>query len=190
MYEEIKALRKNRTWSLVELPKNKKTVGCKWLFNVKVKPDGSVERYKARLVARGFTQTYEVDYSETFAPVAKLNTIRILLSLAANLEWPLHQLDVKNAFLNGVLEEEVYMDIPPGLKTEENKGKVCRVQKSLYGLKQSPRAWFTTFGKSMKKLGFNQAQGDHTLFFKHSNQGKITILIVYVDDMIITRDDA
>ena len=109
------------------------TVGCKSVFTVKYNADGMVKRCKARLVAKGYTQTYGIDYEETFAPVAKANKIRVLLSLACNLDWPLFQLDAKNAFLNGKVEEEVYMD---------NKGKVCRLKKSLYGLKQSPRAWF------------------------------------------------
>ena len=112
--EEMGALLKNQTWTLVPLPQGKKTVGCRWVFSVKHKADGSIERYKARLVAKGYTQIYGVDYHETFSPVAKLNTVRVLLSLAANLDWPLHQLDVKNAFLHGDLEEEVYMDTPPG----------------------------------------------------------------------------
>ena len=142
--EEMKALEKNKTWSVMTLPYDKKTVGCKWVFTVKYNSDCSIERYKARLVAKGFTQTYGIDYSETFAPVAKLNTVRILLSLAANLDWPLHQLDVKNAFLNGDLEEEVYMDIPPGFE-DKFGSNVCKLNKSLYGLKQSPRAWFEKF---------------------------------------------
>ncbi|RVW97919.1 Retrovirus-related Pol polyprotein from transposon TNT 1-94 [Vitis vinifera] len=119
--------------------------------NVKYKADGNMDRYKARLVAKGFTQSYGIDYQETFAPVAKLNTVRVLLSLAANLDWSLHQLDVKNAFLNGDLEEEVYMDIPAGLETTSNFNKVCRLRKSLYGLKQSPRAWFERFTKVIMK---------------------------------------
>ncbi|CAL9028547.1 unnamed protein product [Prunus brigantina] len=114
MNEEMRALQKNGTWELVPLPHGKKTVGCRWIYTVKLKADGSVERYKARLVAKGYTQRYGIDYQETFAPVAKIKTIRILLSLAANLDWPLHQFDVKNAFLHGDLEEEVYMDLPPG----------------------------------------------------------------------------
>ncbi|CAJ2656645.1 unnamed protein product [Trifolium pratense] len=186
--EEMKALEKNKTWSVMTLPDGKKTVGCKWVFTVKYNSDGSIERYKARLVAKGFTQTYGIDYSETFAPVAKLNTVRILLSLAANLDWPLHQLDVKNAFLNGDLEEEVYMDIPPGFE-DKFGSNVCKLNKSLYGLKQSPRAWFEKFTYSMKKQGYIQGQADHTLFTKFSQDGKIAVLIVYVDDIVLTGDD-
>uniref|UniRef100_A0A2N9FA47 Integrase catalytic domain-containing protein n=1 Tax=Fagus sylvatica TaxID=28930 RepID=A0A2N9FA47_FAGSY len=189
MVEEMEALQKNSTWKLVELPKDKKTVGCKWVFTVKHKADGSIERFKARLVAKGYTQTYGIDYQETFAPVAKINTIRVLLSLAANLEWPLQQFDVKNAFLHGDLEEEVYMDFPPGFSTSSESRKVCRLRKSLYGLKQSPRAWFGRFTHSMRKYGYHQSQSDHTLFLKHSNEGKVTALIVYVDDIVVTGND-
>ncbi|RVW60619.1 Copia protein [Vitis vinifera] len=160
--EEIQALEKNGTWEISELPEGKRPVGCKWIFTVKHNPDGSINRFKARLVAKGFTQSYGIDYEETFAPVAKLNSIRVLLSVAVNLDWNLHQLDVKNAFLNGELEEEVYMKIPPSMETPENSGKVCKLRKSLYGLKHSPR---------------------------HSKEGEMTLFIVYVDDIIITRDN-
>ncbi|RVW39072.1 Retrovirus-related Pol polyprotein from transposon TNT 1-94 [Vitis vinifera] len=136
--DEIDALEKNGTWTITDLPVGKRPVGCKWIFTIKYKADGSVERFKARLVARGFTQSYGIDYQETFAPVAKLNTIRILLSLAVNQDWCLQQLDIKNAFLNGDLEEEVYMEIPPGFEESMAKNQVCKLQKSLYGLKQSP----------------------------------------------------
>jgi hypothetical protein len=111
-----------------------KEVGCKWVFMIKHKANGSMERYKARLIAKGFTQTYGIYYEETFAPVAKMNLIRVLLSIAENLDWPLHQFDVKNAFLHGDLEEDSF-----------SMGKVCKLKKALYGLKQSPRAWFERF---------------------------------------------
>jgi hypothetical protein len=168
----------------------KRKVGCKWVFTIKYKADGSVERYKARLVAKGFTQTYGVDYQETFAPVAKLNSAWVLLSLAANFNWPFHQLDVKNAFLNGELEEEVFMSLPPGFEEEFGRNKVCRLKKSLYGLKQTPRAGFERFGTVVKGLGCIQSQADHTLFYKHSATNKISILIAYVDDILLTGDDS
>ena len=120
MEEEIRALESNGTWILTELPNEKKLMGCKWIFTVKYKANGSIERFKVRLVAKGFTQSYEIDYQETFAPVAKFNTVRVLLSLAVNHDWPLHRLDVKNAFLNRDLEEEVYMEVPPGLENPSN----------------------------------------------------------------------
>ena len=119
---------------------------------MKFKADGSVERYKAWLVAKGYTQTFGIDCQEMFAPVAKITTIQILFSLATNLGWPIHQFDMKNAFLHGNLEEEVYMDIPPGMN---EKNKVCRLKKSRYGLKQSPRAWFERFTRSMVKHGYH-----------------------------------
>ena len=187
--EEICALEKNATWTITDLPQGKKAVGCKWIFAVKYNSNGSIQRYKARLVARGFTQTYGIDFTETFAPVAKLNTIRVLLSLAVNCDWKLHQLDVKNAFLNGKLEEEVYMQLPPGLKSIEGSNKVCKLNKSLYGLKQSPRAWFERFTKVILQNGYKQSLADHTLFIKVTSTNKKAILIVYVDDIILTGDD-
>ena len=186
--DEMEALMKNKTWNLVPLPEGKKTVGCKWVFSIKHKADGSIVRYKARLVAKGYTQTYGIDYQDTFSPVAKLTIVRVLISLVANLNWPLHQFDVKNAFLHGGLEEEVYMDIPPGYSVTTGTNEVCKLQRALYGLKQSPRAWFGRFSLAMKKYGFQQSNADHTLFLK-KQQGKVTTLIVYVDDMVITGDD-
>ena len=127
--EEMNALEKNETWEIVQQPKGKIPVGCKWVFTVKYKANGSINRYKSRLVAKGYTQTYGIDYQETCAPVAKINTIRVLLSLAANMDWSLQQLDVKNDFLNDDHKEEVYMDLPPGFDAENKSGKVCRLKK-------------------------------------------------------------
>ena len=118
-----------------------------------------------------------------------MNTVRVLISMAANYDWRLHQLDVKNAFLHGTLEEEVYMSAPPGFEEKFGRGKVCRLWKALYGLKQSPRAWFERFTKAVKKQEFVQSQADHTVFYKKGKEGKITILIVYVDDIVITGND-
>ncbi len=187
--EEMKALHKNATWEVVDLPQEKKIVGCKWVFTVKCKSDGSIERYKARLVAKGFTQTHGIDYQETFSPVAKMNSVRILLSLAVHHNWPLYQLDIKNAFLNGELEEEVFMELPPGFEEKYGVGKVCKLKKSLYGLKQSPRAWFERFGKAVKGHGYTQSQADDSMFYKHSKEGKVAVLIVYVDDIVLTGND-
>ncbi|KAH9666171.1 retrovirus-related pol polyprotein from transposon RE1 [Citrus sinensis] len=189
MNDEMRSLQKNQTWELVDLPPGKKLVGCRWIYTIKYKAYGSIERYKARLVAKGYIQTYGIDYTNTFAPVAKINTIRILLSLAVNLDWPVQQFDVKNAFLHGDLSEKIYMDLPPGCSgPEQLNQKVCKLKKSLYGLKQSPRAWFGKFTKAMVRFGYNQSNSDHTLFIK-KRQGKITALIVYVDDMVVTGND-
>lgn len=132
-----------------------------------------IERFKARLVDKGYTQTYGIDYTKTFVPVAKINIVRVLLSLAANFDWPLQQFDVKNAFLHGELSEEVYMDYPRGYGIPRSHDhKVCRLKKSLYGLKQSPRVWFEKFIKCMKAFGYSQSNTDHTLFLKRQH-GKI-----------------
>ena len=151
--KEMKALEKNRTWEICTLSKGHKTVGCKWLFTLKYKADGTLDRHKATLVAKGFTQNYGIDCSETFYPVAKLNTIRVLLSVAVNKDWPIYQLHVKNVFLNGDLVEEVYMS--PLSRFEAQFGQqVCKLQKFLYGLKQSPRAWFDRFTMFVKSQGY------------------------------------
>ncbi|RDX67605.1 hypothetical protein CR513_53499, partial [Mucuna pruriens] len=189
MKEEMEVLEKNLTWEIVDRPKDKRPVGCRWIYTMKCKSDGTLERYKVRLVAKGYTQTYGIDYEETFVPIAKMNTVRVIISLAAHFTWNLQQFDVKNAFLHGDLEKEVYMEIPLGFYSHNEKNKVCKLKKALYGLKQSPRAWFGRFSQVMISLGYRQSQGDHTLFIKHSPNGKLTLLLVYVDDMIVIGDD-
>ena len=142
MDEEMQALLKNDTWEMRPLSESKKLIWSRWVYAIKHNSDGSIARYKARLVARGYTQSYGVDYHETFVLVAKLNTIRLLIVLAAMYQWDLSQFDVKNAFLHGELEEDVYMATPPGYQLHENSSHVCHLKNALYGLKQSPRAWF------------------------------------------------
>ena len=151
--EEMHAMNENGTWNLVHLPTEKKVIGCCWVFAIKVNPDGSVARLKAQLVAKGYAQTYGVDYSDTFSPVAKMTSVRLLISLAATYNWDLHQLDIKSPFLHSNLQKEVYMEQPSGLVAQGEIGKVCRLRKSLYGLKQSTRARFGKFSQAVEKFG-------------------------------------
>ena len=156
----------NQTWSVFPLPPNKKSIGCCWIFGNKFNVDGTIARHKARLVAKRYNQQEGIDFIDTFSLVAKLVTMKMLLVLAASHKWHLAQLDIKNAFLNGDLFEEVYMDLPPGLEFPSASGKVCKLKKALYELKQSPRAWFERLSRAMQKFGYKQSQADHTLFIK------------------------
>ncbi|CAM8999551.1 unnamed protein product [Rhodiola kirilowii] len=186
MEAELQALHKNNTWEITNLPQGMHPIGSKWIYRVKRNSDGTIQRYKARLVARGFTQTEGLDYHETFAPVVKMNTIRALLAVAVSKGWPLFQLDVDNAFLHGQLDEEVYMTLPPGyFKVEKAQGKVCKLLKSLYGLKQAPRQWYARFSDALISFGFTQSPNDHSLF-TYNKEGIFLALLVYVDDVILT----
>ena len=186
--DERDAMIRNDTWYESALPKGKKAVSSRWIFTIKYLANGKIERCKTRLVARGFTQTYGEDYIDTFAPVAKLHTIRIVLSIATNLKWDLWQMDVKNAFLQGELEDEVYMYPPPGLEHLVKPGNVLRLKKAIYGLKQSPRAWYRKLSTTLNGRGFRKSELDHTLFTLSSPSG-IIVILVYVDDLIITGSD-
>ncbi|CAM8979321.1 unnamed protein product [Rhodiola kirilowii] len=186
MQAELQALHNNNTWEITDLPFGKNPVGSKWIYRIKRHSDGTIQRYKARLVARGFTQLEGLDYHETFAPVVKMNIVRTYLAVAISKGWPLFQLDVDNAFLHGDLDEEVYMSLPPGFfKAEKAQGKVCRLLKSLYGLKQAPRQWFSKFSDSMLSFGFTQSSNDYSLF-TYNKDGVFLALLVYVDDVILT----
>ena len=188
MKEEITALDKNQTWELVPKPKEAKPISCKWVYKVKTRPDGSIERYKARLVARGFSQQYGLDYDETFSPVAKITTVRVLLALAASKGWKLWQMDVKNAFLHGELDREIYMVQPKGFEDRAHPDYVCKLKKALYGLKQAPRAWYGKIAEFLVESGYTMAHADSSLFVKVREE-KLAIVLVYVDDLIITGDD-
>ncbi|KAJ3701404.1 hypothetical protein LUZ61_005109 [Rhynchospora tenuis] len=185
MANELTALAKNATWELVQCPTNAHVIGAKWLYRIKYRADGSVERYKARLVAKGYTQQEGIDYWETFSPVVKPTTIRVVLTIALSKNWPIKQLDVNNAFLHGDLEETVYMQQPPGFVDPHYPQHVCKLKKALYGLKQAPRAWFHKLKRFLLDHSFTCAQSDHSLFIFQTND-IIIYLLVYVDDIVIT----
>ena len=169
---------------MVDRPYGCKPVGCKWVFKKKMRPDGTVEKYKARLVAKGYTQNEGEDYFDTYSPVARLTTIRVLISLAASHGLLIHQMDVKTAFLNGELEEEIYMDQFDGFVAKGQEGKVCKLLKSLYGLKQAPKQWHEKFDKTLTSAGFVVNEADKYVYYRFGG-GNGVILCLYVDDILI-----
>lgn len=185
MHEEYDAQIKKGTWDLVPRPRNTNIVRSMWLFRHKFGADGKLSRYKARLVANGKSQGIGVDCEETFSPVVKPATIRLVLELSLSRNWPIHQLDVKNAFLNGTLDETVYMHQPPGFRDPTKPEHVCLLKRSLYGLKQSPRAWNQRFAQYARRIGFVQSKADPSLFVYHQATGT-TYLLLYVDDIGLT----
>ncbi|PKU87515.1 Retrovirus-related Pol polyprotein from transposon TNT 1-94 [Dendrobium catenatum] len=188
MAAEFLALQRQETWQLVPAPINKQILGCKWTFRTKLHADGSIARHKARLVALGNQQEYGLDYVETFSPVAKLPTIRVLFTVALYHDWKIHQLDVENAFLHGDIQETVYMRQPKGFEDPANPHHVCLLKKAIYGLKQAPRQWYTTFCNHLFKLGFVPSKADPSLLILH--KGNTTLfLLVYVDDILLTGND-
>ncbi|MCP4492594.1 MAG: DDE-type integrase/transposase/recombinase [Gammaproteobacteria bacterium] len=183
--EEFQALQDNGTWELVPLPAGRKAIGSRWVFRVKRDEDGRSLRHKARLVAQGFSQRPGVDYEETFAPVVRFDAIRTLVALAASTGYLLHQVDVETAFLHGRLEEEVYMKQPPGYEDVSNPNAVCRLIKSLYGLKQSPRAWNLALHEHLLKTGFKQSSSDPCIYVYETATSEWLLLAIYVDDILI-----
>ena len=160
-------MEKTHTWDLVDLPRGKSVIGCKWVYKIKTKSDGTIEQYKARLVAKGYAQEYGIDYEETFAHVARITSVCSLFAIVAVHQWPLFQIDVKNAFLNGDLTEEVYMQAPLGYLDYPNKD--CLLRHALYGLKQVPLAWFAKFSNTVHQFGFSSIPHDKALFIRRSD---------------------
>lgn len=185
MNNEYQALLKNNTWTLIPLPLGKKLLGCKWVFKLKRKLDGSIARYKARLVAKGFNQVVGFDFSKTFSLVVKPTTIRIILSIDVSRSWKIRQLDVNNAFLNGDLQEEIFMTQPPSFERTSQQPLVCKLNKTLYGLKQASRAWFLKLKEVLQALDFHSSTADNSLFYKFGSHSCI-ILLIYVDDILVT----
>eukprot|EP00253_Pinus_taeda_P027486 PITA_27486 len=187
MEEEMDSLAKNNICDLVELPKGRSVVGCKWVFKLKWKLDGSIERYKVRQVAKGYSQVEGIDFHEIFSPVVKLVSIRTMLALIALLNLELEQLDVKIAFLHGDLNEEIYMEQQESFARGCIRRLVCKLRKSLYCLRQSPRQWYKKFDSFMVSQNFIISEYDHCVYFKSFN-GIFIILALYVDDMLIASE--
>ncbi|KAK0605571.1 hypothetical protein LWI29_028241 [Acer saccharum] len=185
MQEEIEALHKNKTWELVPLPHGRKAIGNRWVYKIKRDGNNQVERYRARLVVKGYAQKEGIDFNEIFSPVVRLTTVRVVLVMSAVFDLYLEQLDVKTAFLHGELEEEIYMLQPEGFVKEGKENLVCRLTKSLYGLKQAPRCWYKRFDSFIISLGYNRLNSDHCTYYKRFGDGDFIILLLYVDDMLV-----
>lgn len=188
MKAEYDSLMKHGTWILVDRPSDRKTTKSKWVFKIKKDTSGQITKYKARLVAKGFTQVAGVDYGETFSPVARLSSVRLLIAVAVQNNLQVEHLDVETAFLNGDLEEEIYMEQPEGFSTDP-KGKVCLLKKSLYGLKQAPRQWNKKVCEAMKTLSLTQATTEHCLYYKREGNDFL-VVAVFVDDFFILGNNA
>ncbi|KAK2979349.1 hypothetical protein RJ640_000686 [Escallonia rubra] len=188
MQDEFDALIKNQTWTLVPSHTSQNIIACKWLFRIKRKANGTIDRCKARLIAKGFTQRPGIDFSSTFSPVVKPTTVRIVLSLAIHHGWALHQLDINNAFLQGHLEEEVFMRQPKGFEHPELPSHVCRLKKAIYGLKQAPHAWYNELKQFLVTYGFQKSHSESSLFIIH-HSSVVLYLMVYVDNIILTGNN-
>ncbi|KAK8553907.1 hypothetical protein V6N12_030886 [Hibiscus sabdariffa] len=188
MRSEMDSMSENQVWTLVEPPEGIKPIGCKWVFKKKTDMDGNVQTYKGRLVAKGFRQIHGIDYDETFSPVAMIKSIRILLAVAAFHDYEIWKMDVKTAFLNGKLEEDVYMTQPEGFVTPEDARKVCKLQRSIYGLKQASRSWNLRFNEATQEFGFIRNEDEPCVYKKFSGS-IVSFLVLYVDDILIIGND-
>lgn len=183
--DEIASIVKNKTWELVDLPHGAKAIGLKWVFKVKRNADGSINKFKARLVAKGYIQRHGIDFDEVFAPVARIETVRFLIALAASKGWQIHHLDVKTAFLHGELKEEVFVCQPQGYVVKGQENKVYKLRKALYGLRQAPRAWNEKLNKVLGNLGFSRCSKEPALY-RRQDGDNVLLVAVYVDDLLIT----
>ncbi|KAM2898135.1 hypothetical protein COP2_007704 [Malus domestica] len=188
MKSEMDSMYQNQVWTLVDPPEGIVPVGNKWVFKRKIGVDGNVETYKARLVAKGYRQREGIDYEETFSPVAMIKSIRILLAIVAYHDYEIWQMDVKTAFLNGYLEEELYMTQPEGFVSKSEKPKVCKLQRSIYGLKQASRSWNIRFDTEIKTFGFAQNEDDNCVYQKVVGEA-VVFLVLYVDDILLFGND-
>lgn len=190
MDEEIASLIKNDTWELVAKPNNQRIVGCKWIYKKKPEVQGiETNRFKVRLVGKGFTQKEGVDFNEIFSPVVKHTSIRIILVLVAVQNLELEQMDVKTAFLHGHLKEKIYMKQPEGYEQKGKEQMVCLLKRSLYGLKQSLRQWYKRFDSFVVSNGYTRSSFDSCVYFKRTDSGHFIYLLLYVDDMLIASAD-
>jgi hypothetical protein len=188
MKDEIKSMSTNEVWDLEEISKGAKTVRCKWVYKTKYDSQGNIDKFKARLVVKGYTQREGIDYNETFSPVVCKDFFRIIIALVAHYDLELHQMDVKTAFLNGDLDETVYMAQPKGFVVEGKEKLGCRLKKSIYGLKQASKQWYLKFDKTIKEFGFKENVEDNCVYTKFKN-GKYIFLILYVDDILLASSD-
>jgi len=186
MLDEMNALQNNKTWELVPLPSGKSFVGFRWIFAIKVGPDGTIDHFKARLVTKGYTQIFGLDYDDTFSPVAKMASVRLFIVMPTLQQWSLYQLDVKNAFLNGDFQEEIYMEQPPVFVAQGSLLDWYVVFANPY--MASSRAWFGKFSNVVQQFGMTPSEADHSVLYRHSSVGCI-YLIVYVDDIVLTGSD-
>lgn len=186
MEEEMKSLTDNSTWELVELPKDRKSIKCRWVFLTKCDTQGNTKRLRSRVIAKGFSQTEGIDYEETFAPVARLDSLRLLLAIAAHFNLDVHHIDIKSAYLNGDLDEEIYMDQPKGFVVPGKEGLMCLLKKAIYGLKQAGQQWHIHLHGTLAELGFQKnIASDVSIFIKRHDGGDPLIILVYVDDIAI-----
>ena len=182
--DEVESILQNHTWELLDLPSDSKPLGYKWIFEKKMKADGSIDKYKARLVIKGYKQKEVLDYFDTYSLVTRISFIRMLITIAAIHNLEIHQMDVKTAFLNDDLDEEIYMEQPEGFIVQGQEKKVCRLVKSLYGLKQAPMQWHEKFDNVIMTNGFKIKECDKCVYVKNTKHGFV-IICFYVDDILI-----